>query len=241
MRCYNLQRIGAAVGGARHRARSVRTRRGVHHRAQAVRQPIADFQGLQWMLADMHIQLSAHASSCTALQRAGRTAIPDKLEGAAAKVHAAETGDQASPTRRCRSSAQPATRCDLPIERMVRDARMFTIGGGTAQVQRNLIADEILKRRGPRRAASAPHRSVGELGWRRDPARSPRRCVLRDRRSTCPSAASRRWPGSTSMYTMARSYRSSAPTARARLRCSTLSVGCSDRVTSGRIEFEGTI
>ena len=34
---------------------------------------------------------------------------------------------------------------DLPLERMVRDARMFTIGGGTAQVQRNLIGKEILK------------------------------------------------------------------------------------------------
>ena len=36
--------------------------------------------------------------------------------------------------------------CDLPIERMVRDARMFTIGGGTAQVQRNLIGKEVLDR-----------------------------------------------------------------------------------------------
>ena len=34
---------------------------------------------------------------------------------------------------------------ELPLERMVRDARMFTIGGGTAQVQRNLIGKEILK------------------------------------------------------------------------------------------------
>ena len=36
-----------------------------------------------------------------------------------------------------------------PLERMVRDARMFTIGGGTAQVLRTLIASKILNRRLP--------------------------------------------------------------------------------------------
>ena len=33
---------------------------------------------------------------------------------------------------------------DLPMERMVRDARMFTIGGGTAQVLRNFVAGRVL-------------------------------------------------------------------------------------------------
>ena len=33
---------------------------------------------------------------------------------------------------------------DLPLERMVRDARMFTIGGGTAQVLRTQIASRLL-------------------------------------------------------------------------------------------------
>ena len=38
---------------------------------------------------------------------------------------------------------------NLPIERMCRDARMFTIGGGTAQVLRNLVAGKILSRKLP--------------------------------------------------------------------------------------------
>lgn len=36
-----------------------------------------------------------------------------------------------------------------PMERMYRDARMFTIGGGTAQVLRNLVAGQILDRKFP--------------------------------------------------------------------------------------------
>jgi alkylation response protein AidB-like acyl-CoA dehydrogenase len=33
---------------------------------------------------------------------------------------------------------------DFPLERMARDARMFTIGGGTAQILRNLVASNLL-------------------------------------------------------------------------------------------------
>jgi alkylation response protein AidB-like acyl-CoA dehydrogenase len=35
---------------------------------------------------------------------------------------------------------------ELPLERMVGDARMFTIGGGTAETLRNQIAQELLRR-----------------------------------------------------------------------------------------------
>ena len=38
---------------------------------------------------------------------------------------------------------------ELPLERMVRDARMFTISGGTAQILRNQIAAHILGRKFP--------------------------------------------------------------------------------------------
>jgi hypothetical protein len=41
---------------------------------------------------------------------------------------------------------------------MVRDARMFTIGGGTAQLLRNLVASKILKRK-------LPQTREGYVGW----------------------------------------------------------------------------
>jgi len=44
-----------------------------------------------------------------------------------------------------------------PLERMVRDARMFTIGGGTAQVLRTQVASRLLGRKLPQtRDAYAP-------------------------------------------------------------------------------------
>ena len=38
---------------------------------------------------------------------------------------------------------------NLPLERMARDARMFTIGGGTAQILRTVVASRILNRKLP--------------------------------------------------------------------------------------------
>ena len=38
---------------------------------------------------------------------------------------------------------------DLPLERMARDARMFTIGGGTVEILRNMVASGILNRKLP--------------------------------------------------------------------------------------------
>jgi alkylation response protein AidB-like acyl-CoA dehydrogenase len=38
---------------------------------------------------------------------------------------------------------------NLPLERMARDARMFTIGGGTAQILRTVVASRLLERKLP--------------------------------------------------------------------------------------------
>jgi alkylation response protein AidB-like acyl-CoA dehydrogenase len=55
-----------------------------------------------------------------------------------------------------------------PLERMVRDARMFTIGGGTAQILRTLVASGILGRKLPQtrdgylKGTAAPSRQAAE-------------------------------------------------------------------------------
>ena len=48
----------------------------------------------------------------------------------------------------CRFGARGYSR-NLPLERMARDVRMFTIGGGTAEVLRNVVAGAILKKKLP--------------------------------------------------------------------------------------------
>ena len=104
--------------------------------------PIAEFQGLQWMLADMAVALNAARLS---LHQAALSAdpFPDPLLAAQAKIIASETANAVTNQALQLFGARGYSR-DYPLERMVRDARMFTIAGGTAQVLRTLVASRIL-------------------------------------------------------------------------------------------------
>jgi alkylation response protein AidB-like acyl-CoA dehydrogenase len=69
--------------------------------------------------------------------------FPDVKEAAQAKILASETAIKVTNDALQLHGAAGYSR-NLPIERMVRDARMFTIGGGTAQVLRTQVAGAIL-------------------------------------------------------------------------------------------------
>jgi 3-sulfinopropanoyl-CoA desulfinase len=146
MRAYNGQRLGAATvalglaQGAYERALAhAGERRQFGH-------AIGEFQGIRWKLADMAIRLdAARLLIHRAAARAGR-GFPDVLEAAKAKTFAAEIAQQVTSEALQIHGAAGYGR-SLPLERMVRDARMFAIGGGTLEMMRNLIADRILPTR----------------------------------------------------------------------------------------------
>ncbi len=147
MRAYNSQRTGAAavaLGIAQGAFDLALTH--VAERRQFGR-PLAEFQGLQWMLADMSVQLEAarllvHQAAASAT--ADRHGFPDMAAAARAKLFAAEMAQKVTNDALQLFGASGYGR-DLPLERMVRDARMFTIGGGTAQILRNQLAGRLLK------------------------------------------------------------------------------------------------
>jgi alkylation response protein AidB-like acyl-CoA dehydrogenase len=148
---YNSQRVGAgtvamgiASGAFEHAVAWVKTR-------QQFGRPIAEFQGLQWMLADMQTQLTA--SRLMLYAAAGSrgpngSPFPDPELAAQAKIFASEAAIKIVNDALQLFGARGYSR-DYPIERMARDVRMFTIGGGTAQVLRTLVASKILGRKLP--------------------------------------------------------------------------------------------
>ena len=151
MHAYNAQRVGAAAvalgiaQGAYDEAR-----RHVREREQFGR-PIAEFQGLQWMIADMATRLEICRLmlwKAAASAESSGTDFPDPLLAAQAKLHVSETAVQVTNDALQLHGAMGYSR-NLPVERMVRDARMFTIGGGTAQMLRNLIAGKVLGMKTP--------------------------------------------------------------------------------------------
>jgi len=146
MEAYNSQRVGAAAvalgiaQGAYDLALDYARQRHQFGR------PICEFQGLQWMLADMSTQL--RAARLLIHKAAAGTGFPDKVEAAQAKIFASEMAQKVTNDALQIFGAAGYGR-DLPLERMVRDARMFTIGGGTAQILRTVVASGILERKLP--------------------------------------------------------------------------------------------
>jgi alkylation response protein AidB-like acyl-CoA dehydrogenase len=148
MHAYNSQRVGAATV-------ALGVAQGAYEKAldyakarEQFGRPIAEFQGLQWMLADMSIQLSAARALVHGAARNLVGGFPEPLAAAQAKVFTSEMAIKVTNDALQVFGAAGYSRHN-PLERMVRDARMFTIGGGTAQVLRTLIAGRILGMKTP--------------------------------------------------------------------------------------------
>jgi alkylation response protein AidB-like acyl-CoA dehydrogenase len=146
MNAYNSQRVGAgtvamgiAAGALDHALEWAKTR-------EQFGRPIGEFQGLQWMLADMQTQLTAARLMLYAAARSrgpDNSAFPDPMLAAQAKIFASEAAIKIVNDALQFFGARGYSR-ELPLERMLRDVRMFTIGGGTAQVLRTLVASKML-------------------------------------------------------------------------------------------------
>ena len=146
MDAYNTQRVGAAAVALGIAAGAYDEAREYSRTRHQFGRPIAEFQGLQWILADMSIQIAAAQNmvyKAASSAETTETGFPDMLLAAQAKVFTADMAIKATSDALQVFGAAGYSR-NLPLERMYRDARMFTIGGGTAQVLRNLVASKIL-------------------------------------------------------------------------------------------------
>jgi len=148
MDAYNGQRVGAATVALGIAESAYELALDYARKRRQFGRPIAEFQGIQWMLADMSIQLAAaRALIYKAAARAG-DGFPDKREAAEAKIFAAEAAVRVTNDALQIHGAMGYSR-DLALERKVRDARMFPIAGGTAQILRTQVAGAILGIRTP--------------------------------------------------------------------------------------------
>lgn len=158
MNAYNGQRTGAATVALGIAAGAYELALEYTKVRRQFGRPISEFQGLQWMLADMANGLdAARLMIYRAADSAPPGGFPDSLFAAQAKITASETAITVT-NNALQLHGAPGYSRRLPLERMVRDARMFTIGGGTAQLLRNLVASRILDRK-------FPQTREGYLNW----------------------------------------------------------------------------
>lgn len=148
MTAYNSQRVGAATVALGIAEGAYRLALDWSEEREQFGRPINEFQGLQWKLADMSIRLAASRALVYGAARSGEAGFPDMLLAAQAKVMTSESAIQVVNDALQLFGARGYSR-NRPLERMARDVRMFTIGGGTAEVLRNVVAGAILGKKLP--------------------------------------------------------------------------------------------
>lgn len=131
--------VGLAQGAMDHAITFIRDRR-------AFGQQVGEFQGVRWMIADMAIQIEA---SRQVVYRAA-SAIDSGLGGSAmatmaaiAKCHASDTAMRVA-TDAVQLFGAAGISNEFPINRYFRDAKVLQIVEGTNQIQRNIIARNVM-------------------------------------------------------------------------------------------------
>jgi alkylation response protein AidB-like acyl-CoA dehydrogenase len=137
------QAVGIAQGALDYAAGYARQR-------EQFGQAIADFQGVQFMLADMAMKLEAarqltyHAAELSERAMAGEK-VPDlTFASSAAKCFASDTA-MAVTTDAVQLLGGYGYVHDYPVERMMRDAKITQIYEGTNQIQRMVMARQLLR------------------------------------------------------------------------------------------------
>ena len=113
---------------------------------QTFGKPIAAHQAIQWMLADAATEIHAArlmVYSSAWLKSQGR---PFTKEAAMAKLFATEMAERVTRNAIQIHGGYGYSR-EYPVERMYRDARLMTIGEGTSEMQRRVIARLLLNKR----------------------------------------------------------------------------------------------
>jgi alkylation response protein AidB-like acyl-CoA dehydrogenase len=147
MEMLNGGRIGIgamAVGLARAALEAA-----VRHAQQRVqfRKPIAEHEAIQFMLADMGTELEAArflVYRAAFFKDQGR---PYRKEASMAKLYASEMAMRAT-NKSMQIHGGYGFLKDNPVERYLRDAKLCEIGEGTSEIQRLIIAKELLKGKG---------------------------------------------------------------------------------------------
>jgi alkylation response protein AidB-like acyl-CoA dehydrogenase len=106
--------------------------------------PISNLQAIQWMLAEMATQIEAARILLYKAAWLKDKERPYTMEAAMAKMFATEMAEKV-----CRDAIQVhggyGYSQEFPVERIYRDARLMTIGEGTSEIQRLVIARRVLE------------------------------------------------------------------------------------------------
>lgn len=138
------QAVGLAQGALEESVKYAKARK-------AFGKPIGEFQAIQWMLADMHVEIeaargllyaAAYRKDCLG---AGRAVNSAASASSRAKLYASEMVNRVV-YKAVQIHGSLGYSRESEVERMYRDARVISIYEGTSEVQRTIIARDLLRR-----------------------------------------------------------------------------------------------
>jgi butyryl-CoA dehydrogenase len=106
--------------------------------------PLSAFQGLQWMMAELDVKVEAAKLLVYKAAWNKDNGLPYAVEAARAKLYASETAMEVT-TKAVQIFGGYGYTKEYPVERMMRDAKITEIYEGTSQVQKMVIAANLLK------------------------------------------------------------------------------------------------
>lgn len=136
-RCGNVGMcIGTAQGALDASVGYLRTR-------EQFGRKLSDFQGLQWKIADMAMDIEIARMLLWRAAASGSGGFPEQWPTIMAKLHSSEMVQRVTNDAIQILGARGYSR-RWPVERMFRDGRGLAIGGGTAEIMRNMMAGSVL-------------------------------------------------------------------------------------------------
>ena len=106
--------------------------------------PIAEFEAIQWKLADMATEIDAARLLVYRAAELKQKGVPFKRLASEAKLFASEVAARAT-SQAIQIHGGAGYMKDCPVERYFRDAKLCEIGEGTSEIQRLIIAKELLQ------------------------------------------------------------------------------------------------
>ncbi len=106
--------------------------------------PLAAFQGLQWMIAEMDTKIEAARHLVYKAACLKDAKLPYSVEAARAKLYAAEVAMDVT-TKAVQIFGGYGYTREYPVERMMRDAKITEIYEGTSEVQKMVISGNALR------------------------------------------------------------------------------------------------
>jgi alkylation response protein AidB-like acyl-CoA dehydrogenase len=145
MSAYNGQRVAASAVCLGLAQGALDYAVAYAHNRRQFGQRITDFQAIQMKIADCTIDLAAARLLVYRAAANGHQTITDRIESSIAKAYAAEMVIHVTNEAIQIMGGDGYSRLH-PVERMARDARAFTLAGGSIEMQRLAVVADVLER-----------------------------------------------------------------------------------------------